>query len=165
MMTLYVRFISPPPSSCCPSLYVYSERVKLVMLCRMYLHAMVKSTAPSMKRTLFALALVLLHAVPNISAHTTSTSFAKGNEGRDVVITSDEYEYHDTAGVRTSEVVAEFLGWDADSRSSASLQNGKIGDSTSESSYCNTWCMLKESAGLTIVGLLLICIRLVPDSY
>lgn len=27
-----------------------------------------------------------------------------------------------------------------------------------ESSYCNTWCMLKNSLGLTIIGLILICI-------
>jgi hypothetical protein len=121
----------------------------------------VNAKAPGMKRALLALASALLIAVPTVSAHSTSTSFANGNEGR-VVITSDENEYNDIAGFHTSEIVAEFLDWDANSRSSASLQNGKTGDSTSESSYCNTWCMLKQSLGLTIVGLLLICIRLVP---
>jgi hypothetical protein len=30
---------------------------------------------------------------------------------------------------------------------------------TSETTTCNFWCQLKNSLGLTIVGLLLICIR------
>ena len=33
------------------------------------------------------------------------------------------------------------------------------GGSTTETTRCNFWCMLKNSIGLTIVGLLLICIR------
>lgn len=82
-------------------------------------------------------------------------------------VSSNELEY-DTGGDRNSDVV-EFLDWDvlmdANPRSSTGLQNGNTGDSTSESTYCNTWCMLKQSLGLTIVGLLLICIRLVFAAF
>ena len=37
------------------------------------------------------------------------------------------------------------------------LQNGST--PVTETTTCNTWCKLKESLGLTIVGLLLICLR------
>ena len=36
--------------------------------------------------------------------------------------------------------------------------NNSGGNSSTTTEYCNTWCKLKESMGLTIVGLLLICI-------
>lgn len=35
----------------------------------------------------------------------------------------------------------------------------RLQKSAAETTYCNTWCQLKNSLGLTIVGFLLICIR------
>ncbi len=37
--------------------------------------------------------------------------------------------------------------------------SGGSGSSTTDTTHCNTWCKLKESLGLTIFGLLLICVR------
>jgi hypothetical protein len=36
---------------------------------------------------------------------------------------------------------------------------GRRLQSSTETTYCSTWCQLKDSLGLTIVGFLLICIR------
>lgn len=36
---------------------------------------------------------------------------------------------------------------------------GRRLQSSTETTYCSTWCQLKNSLGLTIVGFLLICIR------
>jgi len=39
------------------------------------------------------------------------------------------------------------------------LQFDNGGATSTTTTTCNTWCKLKESLGLTIIGLLLICIR------
>lgn len=114
--------------------------------------------------SLVLLASVLLISLPTSAAR--STSFhdhpSNGSQGE---LPSDEYEYYGATGVLSSEVVNEFLNWNDMSivkdRTDASLQYGQNGNTASESTYCSTWCMLKQSLGLTIVGLLLICIRLV----
>lgn len=120
-----------------------------------------------MTRTSLALVSVLLIAFLTTDFRFGRTSIdAYPSFGGRGEVSSNELE-HDNGGDRNSDVVA--LHWDvlmdANPRSSTGLQNGKTGDSTSESTYCNTWCMLKQSLGLTIVGLLLICIRLVFAAF
>ena len=76
------------------------------------------------------------------------------------------------AAPRRHDVADEFAEFDADAAAGRRLQNKNGGSNTggsggssgggsssTETSRCNTWCMLKQSLGLTIVGLLLICLR------
>ena len=57
------------------------------------------------------------------------------------------------------DINAEFIDIDNDitTQHHRRLQNGST--PVQETTTCNTWCKLKESLGLTIVGLLLICLR------
>ena len=57
------------------------------------------------------------------------------------------------------DINAEFIDIDNDinTQHHRRLQNGST--PVTETTTCNTWCKLKESLGLTIVGLLLICLR------
>ena len=50
---------------------------------------------------------------------------------------------------------ADFIDFD----SSSSSGQRRLQNTVTDETRCNTWCKLKESLGLTIVGLLLICIR------
>ncbi len=115
--------------------------------------------APSMRRKLQALASLLVIATSGISARSTLFHSGPSSEvGRDE-FPYDEDEYV-TSGCST-EVDVENGNFDKmpDSWSVADLTNDKSGDSSSEQTYCNTWCMLKQSLGLTIVGFLFVCIR------
>ena len=57
------------------------------------------------------------------------------------------------------DINAEFIDIDNDinTQHHRRLQNGST--PVTETTTCNTWCKLKQSLGLTIVGLLLICLR------
>lgn len=111
-----------------------------------------------MLRTSLALASVLFIALLTTNLRFRSTSFYEHTSlfGQGLITSIDnenEDGFHDVGGGRKSEVFAEFPDWYL-------LTTGSVpGSSTSQSTYCNTWCMLKQSLGLTIVGLLLICIR------
>lgn len=115
---------------------------------------------PRTLRTSIALASVLFIALLTTSLRFRSTSLYEHTSlfGQGLITSIDnDYEdgYHDVGSGRKSEVFAEFPDWNV-------MTNGNVpGSSASQSTYCNTWCMLKQSLGLTIVGLLLICIRLV----
>ena len=74
----------------------------------------------------------------------------------------------------TFDAVADFMDrdeFDFDHRRLQNNNKGSTGGSTSggstsgggatETSRCNFWCMLKNSMAQTVIGLLLICIRLV----
>lgn len=91
-----------------------------------------------MARKLLAIAALLLLAVNGINAERTSSSL-----GLRDALADKKYDAH-----------AEFADFD-DVNHSRRLQSGSV----TEETRCNTWCKLKESAGLTIVGLILICIR------
>ena len=96
-----------------------------------------------MARKLLALAAVLLvafiHGVhAEQSPHSHSELLLRG------VLDSTKYD-----------IDAEFN--DMNTQHNRRLQNNP--GSVTETTTCNTWCKLKESLGLTIIGLLLICLR------
>jgi hypothetical protein len=65
---------------------------------------------------------------------------------------------HSDASARLGDVNAEF----SDILDHDGTGTGRrLQKSATETSYCNTWCQLKNSLGLTIVGFLLICLRYV----
>lgn len=85
---------------------------------------------------------------------------------REVILGDNKYEPSSV-----SDIHADFIDYDEINQVGAGrrLQNGKPsnggssggssgGGSSTTETYCNTWCKLKESLGLTIVGLLLVCL-------
>mmetsp|Transcript_32075 Transcript_32075/g.67428 ORF Transcript_32075/g.67428 Transcript_32075/m.67428 type:complete len:554 (-) Transcript_32075:236-1897(-) len=100
-----------------------------------------------MARKLLALAAVLLVAITGVNAERT-TPHASSKLLRDV-LTDTKYEPSNLA-----DVDAEFVDFDELHQ----VGSGRRLQSTETTTKCNTWCKLKESLGLTIIGLLLICI-------
>lgn len=103
-----------------------------------------------MTRKWFSLSAVLLMAIASTNAEKTLPHASP--QLRDV-LADNKYAPSSLA----DDVTAEFVDFDGlnQAGSARRLQNGK----TTETTRCNTWCKLKESLRLTIVGLLLICIR------
>lgn len=114
--------------------------------------------------------------------HVASSPASPRGALREVLSTSDKYHEPTTIDrpLSPNDVDAEFADFDEmmmmtneeEVRAGRRLQSknknksggtdgssgGSSGGSVSETTKCNTWCKLKESLGLTIVGLLLICI-------
>ena len=58
-----------------------------------------------------------------------------------------------------SDVDAEFVDFDGTNEEIDGSGGGRRLQSATTTTKCNTWCKLKESLGLTIFGLILICVR------
>jgi len=96
-----------------------------------------------MGRRLLLIAAILLAALCHgkwVSAEEASHSELRG------VLKDDKYDHN-----------IEFL--DDNDINHRKLQFDNGGATSTTTTTCNTWCKLKESLGLTIIGLLLICIR------
>ena len=91
-----------------------------------------------------SVAALLCCLVGVLNAENTATVAAPHSTIRGVLL-EDKYDAN-----------ADFI--DFDSSSSSSGQR-RLQNTVTDETRCNTWCKLKESLGLTIVGLLLICIR------
>jgi len=104
-------------------------------------------------RNLLPLAAVLLVALTGAHAEQTQP---RG-------VSSSSHHLREVLDGATYDIDSEFADFDKISNHRR-LQNNKDNNNnsgsggTTETAYCNTWCKLKESLGLTIVGLLLICI-------
>lgn len=86
---------------------------------------------------------ILCCLVGVLNAENTATTAAPHSTIRGV-LKEDKYDAN-----------ADFIDFDFSSSSSFGQRRLQVSNDT----RCNTWCKLKESLGLTIVGLLLICIR------
>lgn len=101
---------------------------------------------------------------------TAEVSTPPHSELRGVLADSKYDQQREPSASLADAVDAEFADFDelagdvAGSGGQRRLQNnnnnngGSSGGGTTETTTCNTWCKLKESLGLTIIGLLLICI-------
>ena len=98
-----------------------------------------------------AAVLLMTGANANANAERTPPHVSSASGLRDV-LAANKYEPNNL-----SDVDAEFVDFDEINQvgSGRRLQSG----STTTTTTCNTWCKLKESLGLTIVGLILVCIR------
>ena len=102
-------------------------------------------------RNILPLAAVLLVALTG--------AYAEQTQPRGV--SSSSHHLREVLDGATYDIDSEFADFDKIShhrRLQLPNNNNNGGGGTSESNYCSTWCKLKESLGLTIVGLLLICI-------
>lgn len=101
-------------------------------------------------------------ALTGVAAERTSVSVSSSSHLRDVL---DGKKFEPSI---VGDVDSEFADFD-DINQGRRLQNknnnnnkngggSSSGGGNTETTYCNTWCKLKESLGLTIVGFLLICV-------
>jgi hypothetical protein len=106
-----------------------------------------KTTKPMARKSL-VLAAVLLITIAGASAEKASPHVPSSKPFD--VLTDSNYE-----PTTVTDVNAEF------DKAGDILDDG-IGrrlQSSTETTYCSTWCQLKNSLGLTIVGFLLVCLR------
>jgi len=99
------------------------------------------------------LAAVLLAGVQAFAANTPTHIVSSASEELRDVLADVKYELN-----HLSDADAEFMDFDELTQNGSGRRLQNNGGGTTETTYCNTWCKLKESLGLTIVGLLLICL-------
>lgn len=104
-------------------------------------------------RNILPLAAVLLVALTG--------AYAEQTQPRGV--SSSSHHLREVLDGATYDIDSEFADFDKISHHrrlqvSPNKNNNNNGSGGTSDSYCSTWCKLKESLGLTIVGLLLICL-------